>query len=151
MLTKDKAVKWARKAFEMDWKPKGVAEVNSSKKEAKTSKPVVTVASYLVDSDEEDDAVEYVEGVEEKDEFTRYLEVPDVPRDSDLLAWWKVHSKDFPNVGRMARQFLAVPATTAGVERAFSKVGAMHSDLRKGLTEGTIEHSMMACLNTVEF
>ncbi|KAK3233029.1 hypothetical protein CYMTET_42953 [Cymbomonas tetramitiformis] len=75
MLTKDKAVKWARKAFEMDWKPKGVAEVNSSKKETKTSKPVVTVASYLADSDEEDDAVEYVEGVEEKDEFTRYLEV----------------------------------------------------------------------------
>ncbi|KAK3246928.1 hypothetical protein CYMTET_43557 [Cymbomonas tetramitiformis] len=43
-------------------------------------------------------------------------------RNSDLLGWWKVHSKDFPTLGRTARQFLVVPATTADVERAFSKL-----------------------------
>ncbi|KAK3246361.1 hypothetical protein CYMTET_44098 [Cymbomonas tetramitiformis] len=49
--------------------------------------------------------------------------------------------------GKMARQFLGVPASTAGVERAFSSVTFMHSDLRKSLAEGTIQHSLMAAMN----
>ncbi|KAK3287423.1 hypothetical protein CYMTET_5058 [Cymbomonas tetramitiformis] len=43
--------------------------------------------------------------------------------------------------------FSRVAANTAGVERDFSACGAMHSDLRKSLSEGTIEHAMMAAIN----
>ena len=34
-------------------------------------------------------------------------------------------------VPKMAKQYLAAPASTAGVERVFSAAGKMHSDLRK--------------------
>ena len=42
----------------------------------------------------------------------------------DLLAWWRdTAPKHYPNVARMARQFLGCPATSAVVERLFSKAG----------------------------
>ncbi|KAK3236766.1 hypothetical protein CYMTET_53112 [Cymbomonas tetramitiformis] len=55
--------------------------------------------------------------------------------------------EDLPYLSKMVRQFLAAPASTAGVERAFTACGHMHSDLRKSLKEGAIEHSLMAAMN----
>ncbi|KAK3273198.1 hypothetical protein CYMTET_18554 [Cymbomonas tetramitiformis] len=156
-LTRDQAVKWTRKAYEAGWK---VKEKNANEdalppvKKAKTT--IISIANFLAeDSDDEDsempDGVRTVVATSQrKDELTRYLELPDVALVVDLLVWWREHAIEFPQLSKMARQFLAVPATTAGVERAFSKVSRMHSDLRKNLTEGVIEHSVMACMNTVE-
>jgi hypothetical protein len=42
----------------------------------------------------------------------------------------------------MARQFLAIPASSATVERVFSFAGLTLSDLRKRLLEGTLEAIM---------
>lgn len=68
-------------------------------------------------------------------------------RDFDLLSWWKVHSTVFPNLSRMARQYLAFPASSAGVERLFSAAGRMHNDLRKNVKESTLERSLMVWKN----
>ncbi|KAK3256662.1 hypothetical protein CYMTET_34207 [Cymbomonas tetramitiformis] len=106
----------------------------------------------MADSDDECEDDSNDQGattVEAIDEFAAYLALLDVPLDTDLLEWWKLNSDKYPQTARMARQFLTVPASAAGVERAFSKVGRMHSDLRKNLSEGTIEHACMACMNTV--
>ena len=63
----------------------------------------------------------------------------------DLLVWWRdTGSKKYPNVARMARQFLGCPATSAGVERLFSKAGRAYCSLAKSQKEGTIEARMFA-------
>ena len=50
----------------------------------------------------------------------------------------------------MAKQYLAAPASTAGVERVFSAAGRMHNDLRKSMKD-TLEHSLFARFNTLSF
>ncbi|KAK3249525.1 hypothetical protein CYMTET_41045 [Cymbomonas tetramitiformis] len=72
----------------------------------------------------------------------QYLAVPDEPADTDVLQWWKKMEPRLPNLCKMVREHLAPPASTAGVERVFSKCTFMHSDLRKELSEGMLEHSM---------
>ena len=43
------------------------------------------------------------------------------------------HSKEFPNVAVMTRQYLGCPATSATVERLFSKVGIAFAAKRKAV------------------
>ncbi len=57
----------------------------------------------------------------------------------DILAWWKKHSGMFPNLSKMARQFLALPASSVGVERLFSAAGRMHDSFRKSTKEVTLQ------------
>ena len=38
------------------------------------------------------------------------------------------------------------PATSAGVERLFSKAGRMHHDLKGSMEDGSLEHSLIATL-----
>ena len=47
------------------------------------------------------------------------------------MLWWLEHRQQFPNLEVMARQYLGYPATSATVERLFSKVGMAFSKLRK--------------------
>ena len=72
-----------------------------------------------------------------------YLSLPQVDMNSlggeQVLEWWKTHQSMFPNLSRMARQFLALPATSAGVERLFISSGQMHGDKRKRLKEETLQ------------
>ena len=64
-----------------------------------------------------------------------------------LLDWWKNHEYRFPKLAKMAKQYLAAPASTAGVERVFSAAGRMHNDLRKSMKDSTLEHSLFARFN----
>ncbi|CAB5384577.1 unnamed protein product [Rhizophagus irregularis] len=36
---------------------------------------------------------------------------------TDVLAWWKVQEANYPNLSKMALDYLAIPATSAPVER----------------------------------
>jgi len=56
----------------------------------------------------------------------------------DLLGWWKSRSTMWPNLSKMARRLLALPATSGCVERFFTAGGVMHGDLRKRLKEDTL-------------
>ena len=67
-ITKDKAVSWARRAWEKDWKPKQSGEPTTTvQKKAKVNggRVVVTVASFLADIDSDDEggeeAIELIE------------------------------------------------------------------------------------------
>ena len=68
-------------------------------------------------------------------------------RDDEVLDWWKIHKSMFPNLGKMARQFLALPASSAGVERLFSRSGETHGDKRKRMKEETLQSQMFVCKN----
>ncbi|CAG7734474.1 unnamed protein product, partial [Allacma fusca] len=56
------------------------------------------------------------------DEFKRYLSSPvvDASNMKNVLVWWKNHQHEYPNVSRMARDFLATNGTGVPIERTFS-------------------------------
>eukprot|EP00873_Tetraselmis_striata_P024225 jgi/Tetstr1/444489/TSEL_032370.t1 len=83
----------------------------------------------------------------------KYLKLPQVNpinddgTDFDLLAWWKAGQTIFPHLSKMARQFHAFPATSAGVEHLFSAAGRMHNDFKKSTSETTLEHALIVYKN----
>jgi hypothetical protein len=83
-------------------------------------------------------------------EVKQYLEIPQIKGGMmfDLLGWWKSCKGKFPNLSKMARQYLALPATSGVVERLFSKSGLMHGDLRKSTKEETLELLLKVAKNS---
>ncbi|KAK3269979.1 hypothetical protein CYMTET_21601 [Cymbomonas tetramitiformis] len=158
-MTSSRALSWTRSAWEADWKPTAT-ENQGCGQAVVTAKPkkkgVVTLSDFLGDSDEDDDPVIPLATdtttssdatVPEEYDLTKYLRLPVESADCDV--WWKYNRKHFPHLAKMAREFLATPASTAGVERIFSACGHMHSDLRKSTSEQTLQHSLMAAINTL--
>jgi hypothetical protein len=56
---------------------------------------------------------------------------------------FKAHQESFPTIAKMARDFLAIPATSVSVERTFSKSRHICTDLRSSLKEETITKALM--------
>ena len=57
------------------------------------------------------------------------------------------HGKEYPNLAVMARQYLGCPATSASVERLFSKVGIAFEKKRKSSDASTLESLMFVQAN----
>ncbi|KAB5519246.1 hypothetical protein DKX38_023565 [Salix brachista] len=51
----------------------------------------------------------------QQNELDQYLEQPPekLDKDGDVLAWWQQNAQKFPILGKMARDFLAIPVSTA--------------------------------------
>ena len=83
------------------------------------------------------------------DELAAYLALPQIEYQTewDALTWWENNAKKFPNLSVMARQYLGCPATSATVERLFSKVGIAFSAKRKSSEAATLEDLMFAKVN----
>ena len=56
-------------------------------------------------------------------EYDRYVQAPPVNYKISVLDWWRVNGHLYPQLSRMVRDTLAVPATGAGVECVFSLSG----------------------------
>ena len=95
------------------------------------------------------------------DDLEKYAALPaEANLDLDVLKWWKARDHDkpadpvigrpagLPHLAKMAAQFLGRPASSAGVERMFSKAGKLHDDMKKGQEDDTLEHSLFAAANT---
>ena len=57
----------------------------------------------------------------------------------DVLTWWKAHQGIYPNLSRMARDYLAIPGTSTSSERLFSSGKILITDNRNCLSEDTIQ------------
>jgi len=68
------------------------------------------------------------------DELQNYLSELQASGDQDVLLWWKVHSSKYPNLSKMARDFLMISATSVPCERIFSTGANIISDRRNRLT-----------------
>lgn len=88
------------------------------------------------------------------DELTRYFNFEAAPGDQGCersaedillnpLLWWKVHAVKFPVIAQMARDYLAIPATSVAVERVFSKSRHICGNLRSSLKERTITMALL--------
>ena len=60
-------------------------------------------------------------------------------RNEDVLLWWKLNANIYPNLSRMARDYLAIPATSTSSERLFSGGKHLISDTRACLSPSSIQ------------
>jgi hypothetical protein len=74
-------------------------------------------------------------------ELEMYLAKPTVPRSNsfDILAWWKSNSTEYPTFSCMARDVLAIQASTVASESAFSTGRKIISEFRSRLSSKTVE------------
>ena len=80
--------------------------------------------------------------------------------DLDVLSWWKARDhglpadpatgrpEGLPILAKMARQYLGRPASSAGVERMFSKAGKLYDDAKKAQNDEALEAALFASANT---
>ena len=59
--------------------------------------------------------------------------------DDDILLWWKQHSSSLPRLSILAKQILAIPATTSCSERLFSTGGLFDTPRRGRLLPESLE------------
>jgi hAT family C-terminal dimerisation region/BED zinc finger len=100
-------------------------------------------------SDGDDDVMDHIykrPRLEQRDELKDYLDEPKVPSETRVLGWWQVHASKYPRLAMMARDYLAIPATGAPVERIFSGGVDLVAPKRGCLNEKTIQTCM--CLKS---
>ena len=85
---------------------------------------------------DEEKATDPMVGAEEKPpilmEWEAFSKVK-VPKDTDVLCWWKQNEFRFPLLSTAARAVLSVPASSAASERVFSEAGNIVTPLRSRL------------------
>ena len=62
---------------------------------------------------------------ESGNELDLYLSEDEEDHKCDIMAYWKSHSKKFTTLSKMAVTYLALPASSAPVERLFSIAGKL--------------------------
>lgn len=82
------------------------------------------------------------------DQLDSYLAlgVEPVPEDGGVAAYWRVNACKWPILARMARDYLAPPATSASSERSFSNGRALIGLFRNSMRPSTVEVSV--CLRS---
>ena len=78
-----------------------------------------------------------------RNDYDRYIEVPNDPTIPSGLGWWRENSRLYPDLGKMVRDVLAVPASGCAVERQFSISGRMTIWQRNRLSPKVISDSMI--------
>lgn len=80
-------------------------------------------------------------------EVQEYLEQPVIQRSKDPLAFWSTQDTKFPHLAVLAPKFLALPASSAPVERLFSISGKIFRPARCRLSDAVFEQLMFLRCN----
>jgi hypothetical protein len=76
-------------------------------------------------------------------EFKEYCRQPCSDADVMPLQWWKENEQTFPNLAKMAKDYLAIPGTSASSERAFSGGSQLITAFRCSLSPSTVSACML--------
>ncbi|XAR55255.1 hypothetical protein NMG60_11035280 [Bertholletia excelsa] len=78
---------------------------------------------------------------DQKSQLEQYLEEPLFPSSADfsILNWWKINSTRLPTLAKIARDILAIPATTVALEAAFSLGGRVLDETGSSLPPDVVE------------
>ncbi|XP_073261470.1 uncharacterized protein [Populus alba] len=74
-------------------------------------------------------------------ELDQYLQLPPekLDKDGDVLAWWQDNARNFPILGKMARDFLAIPVSTViSKSSEVMKMASVHDGVRPEMAEALI-------------
>ncbi len=61
---------------------------------------------------------------------------------TDPLVWWRNNEERFPKLSKLARKYLAIPATEVSSERVFSAAGLTLTTLRNRLDPDTVDQCL---------
>jgi hAT family C-terminal dimerisation region len=123
---------WLDAKYENDWIEKAKSQV----REVYTAKYALhshNVTQLSGDRVEKGDSVQRAmrkRTHSNMNELSLYEDGYPAPIGADPLAWWKLYETEFPGISRMSLDMLAIPATTANVERVFSKEKLILTDGR---------------------
>lgn len=134
-----KAQRFLRANYRADWAPWESTETESSGEDTdvvvvnhlvpQQPKKQSALALFLADDEEPEETPVPEQPVAPRDEVEEYLKLPQASSTNpdgselDILSWWKIHEEQLPHLSKMARQFLALPASSAGAERIFTAAG----------------------------
>ena len=93
----------------------------------KLSKKKSTLA-ILLGEDEEDDSM-----VLTISEFKKCLKETPLKSSEICLGWWSKHDHTYPNLAKLAKRYLCVPATLVPAEQVFSVAGEIVNAKRASL------------------
>ncbi|XP_071793267.1 E3 SUMO-protein ligase ZBED1-like [Asterias amurensis] len=68
-----------------------------------------------------------------------YLAMPCIDSDDNPLQWWKDHERQFPTIGRIARKYLCICATSSSSERLFSTAGNVFTPTQLSLNPEKVD------------
>ena len=75
---------------------------------------------------------------EDVKESQNYLADKNFTKDENALQFWRAKQTAYPNLSKLAKKILAVPATSAPIERVFSHAGNMLCPDRSQLKPKTL-------------
>lgn len=110
-------------------------------KDSSSSDEFLSILYKKTDTDRNDNNIDLL-----KDEFERFVGGDRASRETDILKWWKDHETVFPHLAIMARDILAIPATSVPAERLFSKAGLIIRKHRNRLNAESAR--TLLCLNS---
>lgn len=76
-----------------------------------------------------------------------YLCEPQIDINMDPFEWWKSHEKKFPQLARLAKKYLCIPATSVASERIFSTAGNIVSPQRNCLASENVSTNVFIFQN----
>ncbi|EZA58810.1 Zinc finger BED domain-containing protein [Ooceraea biroi] len=76
-----------------------------------------------------------------------YLCEPQIDINMDPFQWWKSHEKKFPQLTRLAKKYLCIPATSVASERTFSTAGNIVSPQRSCLASENVSTNVFIFQN----
>jgi hypothetical protein len=76
-------------------------------------------------------------------QLKHYISLRQVDIETNPLAWWEVRKDSMPLIWKYARMVLAIPATSAPSERAFSSAGNLVTQKRFRLSGDKVEEILM--------
>lgn len=101
----------------------------------------------VAESDDEDNPLKHISTPCLEDEMHHYLHIlPILAYKEDPLKWWEAHQSRLPILYCIARDYLAIPATSAPSEREFSAAGQLVTVRRTSLNDDSIQANM--CLRS---
>jgi len=84
-------------------------------------------------------------------EVSEYLQLPEIPLDSNPLVWWNEKKDKFPVLGCFAQKYLAVSATSTASERLFSDAGNLLTNKRTRMKPELFKKIMFLKRNSSNF
>ena len=85
--------------------------------------------------------------IDQENEPQEYLCDVCIPEDSDPLLWWQSQESNLPTLASLAQHYLAIPGSSAPVERLFSIAGKVFRPDRCRLVDSTFENLMFLRCN----